>query len=617
MIRKSLIALSLLCVSSPAWAISCDEIANLQSLNIPETVIIQTVQGSGTKFTAADVKCLESKGVGAGVVDAVRKMASSAEAPPEDEPPKGKTVTPTDQKTSKFEGTEALGGGDDNPKGKTVEPVDGDESEGGGPKQVSELIKLQKAGKFLTATKGFYDLLEAKTFPEEETKINYYMAKSLYDLNMYDASQYYYMQVVRKGPKNPYFKYALPRLIQIAQKTGNDTDLLRIVDKIPPEAYPKQARNYMYYLMGRKLYEDGKLTEASKYFDQISQKQNLYLRGQYFEGVIDNERGKLRSAVKAFKEVVSADVSGFDDAKELEDLKDLSLMNIARIYYGLEKFDDADKYYQMVNRESIYWPESLFERAWATFMTNKWNDTLGLLLTLRSPYYAEEEHQPEEVILRSLTFYSFCEYATANDQLLGFEDRYKSIKTEMDDFVTAYQGDEKSKLTDQAFDHYLIEKHKESKIPKAIFLKILRNRDLSDIVHHLDMLDEEEKLIEAQKGAWKDSVGVHLKQVIAEDRARYKRKGGKILVESFENESRSLGSLLTQAQIIRFEIVDAQRTILERATEDPTVLDEGDKIVDFAIDPRWVYWPFNGEFWQDELGYYRYTEQSVCSKLKK
>jgi hypothetical protein len=612
---QTMIGLSLgLALSAPAYAITCDEIANLQTLNIPETVIVQTVQGSGTKFSASDVKCLESKGLPKSVIDAVRKMAASSENAEDDSPPPGRTVKPADDKSRRFDETESLGG-DDGPSdkpGKTLEPSD-DEG-GGGPKQVSELIKLYKAGKFLTCSKGFYDLLEAKTFPDEETKINYYMAKCLYDLNMYDASQYYYLQVVRKGPKSQYFKYALPRLVQIAQKTGNDTDLLRIVDKIPPEAYPKQARNYMFYLMGRKLYEDGKLKEASKYFDQISQKQNLYLRAQYFQGVIANETGKLRTAVKSFREVVTADTSGFDDAKELEDLKELSLMNIARIYYGLEKFDDADKYYKMVGRDSIYWPESLFERAWANFMTNRWNDTLGLLLTLRSPYYGEQEHQPEEVILRSLTFYSFCEYQSANDQLLGFEERYKAIKTEMDDFVASYQGDEKSKLTDQAFDHYFVEKHKGSKIPKAIFLKILRNRDLADIVKHLDLLDAEEKLIDAQKGAWKDSVGVHLKTVLTEDRARYKRKGGKILVEAFERESQSVGSLLTQAQIIRFEIVDAQRKNYERAAEDPSVLDEGDKVVDFAVDSKWVYWPFNGEFWQDELGYYRYTEQSVCSK---
>ncbi len=44
-------------------------------------------------------------------------------------------------------------------------------------------------------------------------------------------------------------------------------------------------------------------------------------------------------------------------AQEIDDIKDLSLMNIARIYYGLERFDNADTYYSMVPRESSYWAE--------------------------------------------------------------------------------------------------------------------------------------------------------------------------------------------------------------------------------------------------------------------
>jgi hypothetical protein len=34
--------------------------------------------------------------------------------------------------------------------------------------------------------------------------------------------------------------------------------------------------------------------------------------------------------------------------------------------------------------------------------------------------------------------------------------------------------------------------------------------------------------------------------------------------------------------------------------------------LDFATAVDFIYWPFNGEFWQDELGYYQYTEQGSC-----
>ena len=585
-----------------AWALSCDEIANLQSLNVPTESIVGVVEGSGTKFVEADVKCLEAKGVDPKIIDIVRRIATASDEP-EPEP-----VTPK----SKFDEAEGLGG--DIPTSDVPGTGESDDEGGGGPQQIEDLKKLCQAKKYLTCTKGLFDLLEDKSFPEQETEISYYLAKGLFDLGMYHSSQHYFMQVVRKGPKNPYFKHALPRLVQISQLTGDETELMRIVDKVPTEAFPRAAKNTMVYLAGRKKFEDEKYVEAASYFDQVSSKSDLYLRARYYEGVIQGQRKKLRDSVKAYKEVLAANITAKDarEQAELEAIKDLAVMNIARTYYGLAKFDDAEYYYSMVNRDSAYWPDSLFERGWTAFLQNDLNLTLGHLLTLRSPQFADEDYLPEATVLRALTFFQFCDFKESERILIEFEKNYKPMNDEIKAFLAQYNTEEASKLTDQAFDAYFDMKHEESKLSKSMFLRILRNRDLSDIVRHLDLLNEEDAKIEAQKGAWKDSIGMHLKKVIEEDRQRYKRKGGSVMLDELTKDQAQLSDLLSQAKVIRFEIVDAQRADYEFKGMNPDVGSKEARTVDFAIDPKWVYWPFNGEFWQDELGYYRYTETSTC-----
>lgn len=604
------LAVAVSLVPTDAWAISCDEILNMVNVNVPTNIVTQTMESSGTKFTADDIRCLANGGAPDDVVSKAREMAAAAEREQEveEQPTRPTREAEEEERGSSFDKEEALGnnvpaGGDDD-----------DEDAGGGPKQLEELIKLYRAKKVLTASKGFFDLLEENKYPEEESKISYYLAKSLYDMQMYDASQYYFMQVVRKGPKNPYFKYALPKLVAIAQLTGNDSELLRIVDKIPPEAFPRQAKNHLYYLMGRKLYEDGELSGAAKYFEQISSKSDLYLRSKYFEGVIHNERGKLKSAVKSFRDVYQAEAPATDDRqlRELEDLKDLSLMNIGRIYYGLKRFDNAENFYQLVDRDSTYWPESLFERAWTAFLQNDLNHTLGLLLTVRSPYFADEEFIPEVQILRALTFFQLCEYDESEKILLDFEATYGPMREEMKMFLEQYASEENQKLSDQAFDEYFTNKKKQTKLPKALFLAVLRNRDLSALVRQIEQIDREEDLINQQKGAWKDTVGAHLKKILEEDRQRYKKRAGKILLTEMAQQYEALGQLMTQSQIIRFEVVDAQRKGLEARMQGLLVETEDQRTIDFATSKDIIYWPFNGEFWQDELGYYRYTEKSEC-----
>ncbi|TNE92244.1 MAG: tetratricopeptide repeat protein [Deltaproteobacteria bacterium] len=592
--------------STDAMALSCQEILDMAKVSVPAEIIVQTMEGSGSTFTADEIRCLVDGDAPSEVVEKARSMGSAA-APAND----GRTSgggTRNDSGSSGFEESETLGG-DVSLSGE------GDPLEAGGPAIIEQAIEAYRQKKYLSSSKALFDLLEEDAYPNEEAKIQYYLAKSLYDLEMYHGAQHYFMEVVRKGPRNPYFKYALPKLVAIAQINGNDVELLRVVHKIPPEAFPRQAKNHLYYLMGRKLYEKGELSAAAEYFQQISAKSDLYMRSKYYEGVIHNERGKLKSAVKAFRDVYQADPSeaGGMDARDIEDLKDLALINIARIYYSLERFDQAENYYDLVDRNSKYWPESLFERAWTNFMRSDLNLSLGLLLTVDSPYFADEEFVPEATILRGLTFFQLCEYQDVESILIRFEDEHRPMRKEIKAFLTEFEGEAAADLADQAFDAYFGPTPRDTKLTKAFFAKVLRNRDLGGLVRHMDMMDREIEMIDAEKAIWRDSLGASMKEEIEKDRARYKKKAGQALLVELAKQYTYLGDLLGQSEIIRFEVVDAQRLDYAYKAAAPDVDAFDTKPVDFAVSKEIIYWPFNGEFWRDELGYYRYAEHGSCN----
>ena len=588
---------------------SCDDVMNMVSVNVPDEIVINTMKGSGTKFTTADVTCLQQRGAPPTIVQAAKAtMAGPAPQPTLPQPVPG-TVTPP-QPLPQPTGTPL--GGQLPPDVGPAEPL-GPEPTGGGPDVLEQLIENQRQGKNLTASKGLHDLLVGNSFPEHETKIQYYLAKSLEDLQMLHSAQHFYMEVVRRGPRNPYFKYALPKLIGIAQVTGNDAELLRIVDKIPPESFPRGAKNHLYYLMGRKLYEQGELAQSAQYFQQVSAKSELYMRAKYFEGIINTERQKLKSAVMNFREVMKAQppvILGASEAQQVEDMKDLALMNVARIYFGLERFDNADNYYALVDRDSTYWPQSLFERAWTNFWRADLNLSLGLLLTVESPYFNQDEYIPEVTILRALTFFNLCEYGEVERILADFERTYRPQQSEIEAFLTQYK--DSPELRDQGYDAFFKNPHPNSRLSKGLFLRVLRNRDLSSLVRHMDRMDEEIASIDQQKGQWKDSIGGELKKVIEKDRIRYKKKAGTELLKELAQQRTTLADLLVQTEIIKFEVTDAQRVDYEyKATLDEVEVDRKD-IIDFAVSRDLIYWPFNGEFWRDELGYYRYTENGSC-----
>ncbi|MDP2311196.1 MAG: hypothetical protein Q8P18_34565 [Pseudomonadota bacterium] len=617
-------ALALALLWSPsAHALTCEEIMNMVNVNVPASIVVETIDSSGDKFTSDDIRCLTNEGAPAEIVAAAKALMQkdTAEEPAASEPVRGETTKSTKSGTKaedeEYQNTEAIGAKKSGTKTLQDLPEEGGDSEDEGrdPEGLESAVKAYNAKKPLTASYELHRMLQENQYPDKESKILYYLARSLYDLEMYHSSQYYFIEVLKKGPSNPYFKYALPKLVSIAKFTGDESDLARIVAKIPPEEFPRSARNQLYYLLGVRLYEQDKLTEARKYFGQVSDKSDLFTRSKYFEGVIYNKQGKLKSAVRSFTDVARTEASAStqQELEELDRLRDLSLMNIARIYYSIENFKDANTYYAYVARDSRYWPQSLFESAWANFMLSDLNLTLGQLLTLESPFYNKDEFVPEATVLRALTFFNLCEYEDVDRILLDFDARYRPMHAEMKDFLKQYSTEEGRKLADQAYDRYFDPKAADTVLPKSMFTRVLRDQELAGIVTHLEIMDREEALIDSQKSQWKDGVGEQLHKVISEDRERLKRRAGLALLQEMVTMTTYLGDLLTQAEIIRFEVIDAKRGILNYMMSTPDLSDlSKDVDINYGTSANKIYWPFNGEFWQDELGYYRYTEQGSC-----
>jgi TolA-binding protein len=616
-----MVTLLALLFTPKAFALNCDEIVQMLEQNVPAKFVVQTIEDSGTAFTKEDVRCLTNADAPAEIVTAVRSTMAKSATPSEGG---DDGDAPKEDKRSAYDKEEALGsrdGGGGKSKSRELEDRDGgDDGEGGGdsdPEKLASAIKAYNAKKPLTSSLKLLDLLKDNTYPEKESKILYYMGRSLYDLGMYHSAQYYFTEVLKKGPSNPYFKYALPKLVTITKFTGDQSDLAKIVAKIPPEEFPRQARNQLYYLLGVRLYEQEKFTEARKAFAEVGDKSDLYIRAKYFEGVILAKQEKYKSAVQRFQEVAKADAEA-PTQQELEEynrLRDLSLLNIARIYYGLTKYDEARKWYEAVPRNSRYWPESLFEGAWSNFMLSDLNYSLGQILTVASPFYNEDEFVPEAQILKSLTYFNLCEYDQVDRVLTRFNTRYAPVNQELKDVLKQYGSEEGKKLADQAYDRYFGGKddRKDTTLPKSMFVRLLRDQELAGLVKHLELLDKERALIGQQKAQWKDGVGEELNRIIAADRERLARRAGLAMLREMKVVSDHLTGLLGQADIIKFEVVDAQRAGYVYKAQNSDLMDSSSKYeIDFATSPDRIYWPFNGEFWKDELGYYYYTEQGSC-----
>ena len=192
--------------------------------------------------------------------------------------------------------------------------------------------------------------------------------------------------------------------------------------------------------------------------------------------MIFNEQEKYKSAVRAFRDVYKEEIDIYDNPNELtkvNNLKDLSLINIASIYYGIERYDEASNYYQKVDRGSAYWGDSLFRDAWANFMMGQLNVSLGKILTVESPYFVKTDFLPETTILKALTYFNLCEYALVEDIIKDFDADYTPMKDEIGEFLSDYETKEQRKLADQAWNRYFGKKTDgQTVLPESFFARV-------------------------------------------------------------------------------------------------------------------------------------------------
>jgi len=595
-----------LSLSNNAWAINCDEIMKMVDYNTPNTVILNMMKDGKKDFKSKDVKCLTRKKAPQAIIDQAKAYVSENKA----------SAEPAAAPERTMESVKDFGS-----QGKELKdlPERGGASSGQ-PDEIRSARNKLKAKKPLTASYILHDLIQEDKYPENRAEINYYMGRSLEALKLYHVAQHYYLNVIKEGPANQFFTPALPRLVKIARHTGDESDLRRIVAKLPPKFYPRKAKNHLHYLLGVRYYQKGQLSKALDSFSKVTDKSVLFLKARYFEGVIHNQREKLKSAVGAFGDVYSEAnrIEQSRDAREallIEELKDLSFLSRGSVYYSVERFSEARTFFDKVDRNSRYWPETLFRDAWATFMLGELDVTLGKILTVESPYFDQEEFIPEAQVLKSLTYLYLCNYPKVESIIEKFENKYIPMRKEIKSFIAQYTTDEGKKLYDQAWTTYFEDSDTplESTLPKALFHRVMRNTELSGVARHLKIMDEELSIIDLQKPKWRDSVGPTLKKIIEKDQLMFHKRAGRRFLKELAAQDETLKQLLNQANFIKIDLKEAQKDDFERkaANIDSSKL-QSKFLVDFATSANLIYWPFNGEFWADELGYYSIIEDSSC-----
>jgi tetratricopeptide (TPR) repeat protein len=476
---------------------------------------------------------------------------------------------------------------------------------------------------FYFAVIELFKVVEAPDADEaSRMKAEFFMGKALYKLRFYSSSMTYFDKVVQKGGAHPHFNETLKWLAALSHELPESAGVLDKIGKYNRAEIDTPGlttiRDELYFLLGKFHYTQGKFKEAIDLFEEVSPKSDFYVQAKLFQGATHVREYQARPAVDAFKEVLRVAAASRDPKiKPFEDLANLSL---ARTFYSTGQYDLAVKYFDRVSIASYDWPNSLFESSWANFNLEHagYAKALGGIHSIQAPYFEhfiKPESLAEALTVKATIYYYNCLYASASEAIAEFNNSVPALVQELK------QAAEKYTDNDAFFDFAIKVRAADSALPAPVehaVRAVLSDRSLARRFNYILQLDKELRQYENADPAWKSTaVANAVLTDITLQRSLMVNETGELARKRVERLVGELSSLLKRVIKIEYEILQGEKGQIEQeiVKEEQNIGPEGpSKIGAVAVDDEHQYWPFTGEYWRDELGYYRFRIPNKCEK---
>ncbi len=513
---------------------------------------------------------------------------------------------------------------------------------------------LYKAEDFQASAIQFYKVASGE-IPGDQPRAQYWLGKALYKLEFYSASLSVFDEIVAAGPAHPFHKLTLPWLASLSRELPEGAEVLEKIGTYKPTDLEDEdfdeVRDELYYLLGRFYYQKGDLPQSIALLDQVPKNSDYYIPSQFFLGVAHTRDFKGEPAVDSFKQVILRSVELRDAAEankkatkkkqrkekralkkknkgkkrkdktsveasfeeEMKQYQDLASLGLANIFYMVGKFDTATKYLDQIDLSSKYFLDGVHWAAWAEFRKVEVDDananrhyqrTLGYVHTLNAPFFYDYLY-PDALKLKAVTYYFNCRYDSAKRTVDEFNRRYPETMKQLQAILD--QAPEDFQLYELA-DKILEDDSGLDPFVEQVAQKALQDKTLSKYFEYVDELEREQVLLEEMSGEFISSgVGERVVEDLDLAQSAAKERTGAEARTRITAQIREIKSLYKEMIKVEYEIQEKRKEQKELEALPP-------KAQKPKIDQEHEIYNYNGEYWQDELGYYRYEVTSLCKE---
>jgi tetratricopeptide (TPR) repeat protein len=478
----------------------------------------------------------------------------------------------------------------------------------GGPSPLDALHRAVQAyndGQYVRAAVELHRIEEIVPGEEDRFEAQFYLGEALNRLGLGFSAFFQYAQMVRAGPAHPHFLRAVEGAANLAETWNDEVVGPNVLDKaygdlfgrLPPEVLPKI--NASLALLD---YRAGRYREAEQFVGGVPESSPAYPQARYLAGLLA-QRGDPERAVQIFRGLLDR----IGTRRDLSGLAELIHLALGRTLYGLRRYREAAREYEALPRFSRHWDEALFEGAYAYLQADAPGEALGKLHGLHSPHLSDE-FAPESENLAAIVYLQNCLYPQARAALQSFETGYLPMRERVKALLA--QNPPLESLV-------LLLQPGATALPTPVQHHLRKNERISSMLAYLERLGEEEARLARNPELARSALGSELLEQIGKQRLLVGQVAGKFINGRLADLAHLIDVLDGEKETIAFETAKGEKELLEskvdvrarlaaQTVERPAMPSTGHE-----------YWPFDGEYWPDEIGRYKYTLKSACPALRK
>lgn len=508
-------------------------------------------------------------------------------------------------------------------------------AEGPPSEALANALRLYQQERYQEAAVQFQRVVEGETQDAAANvqKAQFFLGKCLYHLRYYQSALAIFDEIGQMGQGHLYFNQTLQWLAQLASQLPEPAGIIEKVGRYGVDQLEQfnttesqELYNELLYIMGRFKYNQGEFEQAIELFQRVSTESTFYVKARFFDGIAHIRMRQARPAIAAFRAIIEAidegDVEGIEDEDRMLNLAWISL---ARVYYtaanrstpdGDREIDgrllgQAVEAWNTIDQGSEYWLPALFESSWAFFLADEYSRALGNVHSIFSPFF-DDAYYPEALVLKAVTFFVNCQIENAEAMIGQFHERYDPVRTELEQLLGRFEDNTQ-------FFEFLVQvqagETNLSPVVRGIVSTALSDRTLLRHIEYVRVLEAEEaRLGEAPAEFQNSSLGARILQDVAVAKSFAVDQTGDLARNRYTRLIDELADLSNQVDTVELEIATFTRGQLDQEMQQQMTDAQRSGGGEVEVDEEHQLWPFRGEYWRDELGYYRQQVTNQCGR---